>query len=388
MEEETLQWLEPDLIVALRRDIERHVEKLSKISQIVEEIASLREKVEIKEIPPPSDIDIYAVDSSYGSPPLELVGGVFTIIAYGYVGVVRGTSDKFVTGAIYFNDGREDDLSKRASLLEKRMASRLLAQKTRGEKKFDLLLLDGEVSIHPLPYNLATRQSRHEEINRVVDTMLKNAALSKTTIAAITKRVRSRYLSIIAGRCLPINDKIVATAILKPGEYMSIGRLRDILPKWAAIHYAECEGGQHRESIMKCVEGVSVSLAPRYEKLCKRLREFGVNFEAVLTSEEYPSLKHLGDVEVVYYKPLGHATAVRVEILDLGGVGVDKLVSYLASTTSHTGFPHILDAVDQYVRVTPELVEAVLTTLFANVPKNITYFMWPTNMQKRLAGRY
>lgn len=389
MEEEgTAYWLEPDLFVALRKDIERHAEKLSRISSLVEELLSLRRNVEIRQIPRPGNFDVYAVDSSYGSPPLELVGGVFTVIAYGYVGIVEGRQDRYVTGSLYFSDSRESDLSRRASILEKRLAAKLLEQKSRGEKKFDLLILDGEIAIHPLPYNLAAAGGLYEEVNKVVDEMLEKAALSRSTVLAITKRVRSRYLSVATGRCLPVNDKIAATAVLRPGEYMNVGRLKDIMPKWAYIHYADCKGDTYRDEIIMCARGADIRLKAKYEKLCKRLKEFGENFQSVLESAEYPHLRHLGDVEVVYYKPWGHATAVRVEILDLGGVGIDSVVSYLASTTSHTGYPHILDAVDQYVRVTPELVEAVLTALATRLPPSISYLTWPTNMQKRLAGRF
>jgi hypothetical protein len=387
---ETLDyWLEPDLIIALRHDVERHAEKISRLRKTLEELASLRNAVEVRQIGPPRSFDVYAVDSSYGSPPLELVGGVFTVIAYGYVGVSGGVQDKFLTGALYFADSREGDVSRYAALLEKRLAARLLADKLRGRKRLDLLILDGEIAIHPLPFNLAVRGGRLEEVNKVVDRLIGYAAKSGTSIVAVAKRVRSRYLSLLTGRCLPVNDKIAASALLRPGEYFSLGKLRDILPRWVFIHYADCEGGPEREAILKCYEGERVSLSPKGERLCRRLVEFGENFSAVLTTSTYPHLRLLGDVEVVYYMPPGHRTAVRVEILDTGGLGLGEIVSYLASTTSTvTGYPHILDAVDQYVRVSPDLVEAVLTALLSKTPESLTHLMWPTNMQKRLAGRY
>ncbi|MCU7786435.1 DNA double-strand break repair nuclease NurA [Pyrobaculum sp. 3827-6] len=387
---ETLDyWLEPDLVIALRHDVERHAEKILRLRKTLEELASLRSAVEVRQIGPPRSFDVYAVDSSYGSPPLELVGGVFTVVAYGYVGVSGGVQDRFLTGALYFADSREGDVSRYAALLEKRLAARLLAGKLRGEKRFDLLVLDGEVAIHPLPFNLAVRGGRLEEVNKAVDRLLSYAARSGASIVAVAKRVRSRYLSLLAGRCLPVNDKVAASAMLRPGEYFSLGKLRDLLPRWVSIHYADCEGGPEREAILKCYRGERVSLSPRGERLCRRLVEFGQNFNAVLTTSTYPHLRLLGDVEVVYYMPPGHRTAVRVEVLDTGGLGVGEIVSYLASTTSTvTGYPQILDAVDQYVRVSPDLVEAVLTALLSKTPESLTHLMWPTNMQKRLASRY
>ena len=387
---ETLDfWIEPDLMIAIRHEVEKHAEKIRHIHKVVQELVSLREKVRIMKIGAPRNFDVYAVDSSYGSPPLELVGGVFTVVAYGYVGLSGGLQDKFLTGALFFSDTKEADVSRFSALLEKRMATRLLEDKLRGKKKMDMIILDGEIAVHPLPFNLAVGGGKYEEANKVVNNLLRAAAASKTTIVAVAKRVRSRYLSVVAGRCLPVNDKITASAILKPGEYFSLGKLRDLLPRYAVIHYADCEGGSEKEAVLRCYRGESVKLSARGERLCRRLKEFDVNFAQVLNSSRYPHLKLLGDVEVVYYIPYGHKTAVRIELLDLGNLGVDAVLSYLASTASSvTGYPQILDAVDQYVRVSPDFVEAVLNALLSKTPGDLTHLLWPTNMQKRLAGRF
>jgi len=382
-------WLEPDLVIAIRHDVERHVERILRLRKVVEELTSLRGKVQIRQTSASRSLNIYAVDSSYGSPPLELVGGVFTVVAYGYVGLSNGMQDKFVTGALFFSDTREADVSRFSALLEKRMATRLLEAKLRGEKNIDLLVLDGEIALHPLPFNLAAGGGKYEEVNKIINNMLRAASASRTSIVGVAKRVRSRYLSTLAGRCLPVNDKITASTFLRPGEYFSLGKLRDLLPRYVAIHYADCEGGSEKESILRCYRGEPAKLSARGERLCRRLREFDLNFRQVLESSQYPYLRLLGDVEVVYYMPHGHKTAVRAEVLDLGNLSVDEIVSYLASTTSSvTGYPQVLDAVDQYVRVSPDFVEAVLTALLSKTPKPLTHLLWPTNMQKRLAGRF
>ena len=382
-------WLEPDLVIAIRHDVERHAERILRLRKVVEELTSLRGKVQIRQTSASRSLNIYAVDSSYGSPPLELVGGVFTVVAYGYVGLSNGMQDKFVTGALFFSDTREADVSRFSALLEKRMATRLLEAKLRGEKNIDLLVLDGEIALHPLPFNLAAGGGKYEEVNKIINNMLRAASASRTSIVGVAKRVRSRYLSTLAGRCLPVNDKITASTFLRPGEYFSLGKLRDLLPRYVAIHYADCEGGSEKESILRCYRGEPAKLSARGERLCRRLREFDLNFRQVLESSQYPYLRLLGDVEVVYYMPHGHKTAVRAEVLDLGNLSVDEIVSYLASTTSSvTGYPQVLDAVDQYVRVSPDFVEAVLTALLSKTPKPLTHLLWPTNMQKRLAGRF
>ena len=78
-------WLEPDLLVALRYDVEKYVEKMAKMERVLHELKSLRGSVDVNKIGPPKIYNAYAVDSSDASPPLELVGGVFTLVAYGYV---------------------------------------------------------------------------------------------------------------------------------------------------------------------------------------------------------------------------------------------------------------------------------------------------------------
>ncbi|MFN7105370.1 MAG: DNA double-strand break repair nuclease NurA [Pyrobaculum sp.] len=373
-------WIEPELMVALRRDIERQVEKMAKLGEVVKEVASLRAKLEIRQIAKTRGFDVYAVDSSF-APPLELVGGLFTIITYGYVGVSNGVQDKFITGALYFNDN--EDISRFSSLLEKRLATRLLDAKAGGQKQFDLLILDGEIAIHPLPYNLAAEGGKREAVNHVVDKMLKAAYISKATVVAITKRVRSRYLSVAAGRCLEINDKVATSYILRPGEYFSLGKLRELLPKWAKIHYLEC-GGVDREEVLRCYRDGAPPRDAKAERSCIRLKEFEENFSAILHSSRYPHLRHLGDMEVIYYMPHGHKTAVRIEVLDFGNYGIEDVVAYLASSTSPTtGYPQVLDAVDQYVRTSPELAEAILTAVVTRSPE-LALLMWPTNTQKRL----
>jgi len=382
-------WLEPDLLAALRHDMEKYVEKIAKLEHVAEELKALRRALEIRAISGGKQFSAYAVDSSYGSPPLELVGGVFTVVAYGYVGVVDGAQDRFLSGTLYFSDSREGDISRFASLLERRLAARLLETRARGKKNFDVLLLDGDIAIHPLPYNLAVRGGKYEEVNRVVDRMLAAAEAGRATVVGVAKRVRSRYLSVAAGRCLPVNDKVAASVVLSPGEYFSLGKLRDLLPKWAPIHYAECEGGAARDEVLRCYRGEAPARGEKAERLCRRLREFYENFNRVLTNSAYPHLRLLGDVEVVYYRPPGSRTAVRAEVLDLGNLGLENVVGYLASTASTvTGYPQLLDSVDQYVRVSPELVEAVLTSLMLKAPGELAFTLWPTNPQKRLAGRF
>ncbi|MEL9990542.1 MAG: DNA double-strand break repair nuclease NurA [Thermoproteus sp.] len=376
-------WLEPELLSAIRYDVEVNAKRLERLRGLAERIASIREKAEIKRLSGPSrELYIYAIDSSYGSPPLELIGGVFTVIAYGYVGRTKQGVDKFLGGALYFEDREEQDISRHTALLERRLAARLLRRKARGEKALDVLLIDGELAVHPLPFNLAVAGGRYEEVNRVVDSMLAEAEATKTTLVGLAKRVRSRYLSVLYGGCLPVNDRAAASLVLRPGEYMVLGRLKDLLPEWAKIHYAECEGGPLKDEIIACAKDGVQPKSSKSARLCERLKEFHKNFESVLTSDRYPHLKLLGETAVAYYMPPGSQTAVRVEVLGLGP-DVEETISFLAASSSTvTGYPQILDEVDRYVRVSPELVESVLMMLIRRAPREVAGMLLPNNLQK------
>ena len=376
-------WLEPDLLNAVRFDVEKNAEKLARLSELARRISAIREKVDVKPLRrPEGEHLVYAIDSSYGSPPLELIGGVFTVVAYGYVGRTRQGVDKFLGGALYFEDRDEQDVSRFAALLERRLAARLLRKKAKGVKEFDMLLLDGEIALHPLPFNLAVPGGKYEEVNKVVDSVLAAAESAGVTLVGLAKRVRSRYLSVLYGGCLPVNDRAAASLALKPGEYMILGKLKDVLPRWAEIHYAECEGGRLKDEVLACAKGGHMPSSAKAAKLCSRIREFGENFAAVLSSEAYPHLRLLGETMVAYYMPPGAQTAVRVEILALGP-DVEETISFLAATSSPvTGYPQILDEVDRYVRVTPEFVDAVLMMLIRKAPQEMASMLLPNNLQK------
>lgn len=376
-------WLEPDLLNAVKFDVEKNAERLARLSELAKRIAAIRERADVRPLRRPEEEHyVYAIDSSYGSPPLELIGGVFTVVAYGYVGRSRQGVDKHLAGALYFEDKDEQDVSRFAALLERRLAARLLRKKAKGEKDFDVLVLDGELAVHPLPYNLAAFGGKYEEVNKVVDSMLAAAEAAGVTLVGLAKRVRSRYLSVLYEGCLPVNDRAAASLALKPGEYAVLGKLKDVLPRWAEIHYAECEGGRLKDEVLECAKGGRAPSVAKAARLCERIREFGRNFSAVLSSDKYPHLRLLGDVTIAYYMPQGARIAVRVEVLDKGP-SVEETISFLAATSSTiTGYPQILDEVDRYVRVSPELVDAALMMLIRKAPKEMAEMLLPNNLQK------
>ncbi len=59
------------------------------------------------------------------------------------------------------------------------------------------------------------------------------------SLVGIVKRARSKYLSYILGRETPANDKLLASVILKNGEYVSLGKFGDFLPNYLKIAHKD-----------------------------------------------------------------------------------------------------------------------------------------------------
>ncbi|WP_069806877.1 DNA double-strand break repair nuclease NurA [Vulcanisaeta thermophila] len=349
-------WLEPPVLLALqsgvRELIERGVDKEA-ASLAVE----LRDKLGgmIREVgPSPKPLNAYAIDSSYPTPPLELIGGVLTVLSYGYVGYLNGSYDRYVTGELFFEDVGEFEraITRRAQLRERELGVRLLRERSRG-KAIDLIILDGEITIHPLPYNLPIEGGLLAPVGKVINEFLALAQSTGVPIVGVVKRVRSRLLSVFTGKCLPVNDKLMMSLILKPGEYVVLGRHGDLLPRWLEINYNDCELRKH------CRGGD----CPEVRALMRRRLEEGLeNLGRVFTGDDgrLRGISLVKDITTVFYRPRNGAPAVKLEVLNPGGaLGIEDLVSYLESQTTDTGYPFLLDRVDEYVRLNPSILDYV-----------------------------
>jgi len=368
-------WLEPPLLIALQSDVAEFLEELNK-GETMSAVAELRNRLTKAKIPTMSHpLNIYAIDSSYPSPPLELVGGVLTVLSYGYVGYVNGVFDKYINGELILEDSSdfEKSISRRAQVRERELAIRLLVNKQRGKVPLDLLVIDGEIPMHPLPYNLPAEGGVLNHVGRVLDELLAMARRTRTTLVGIVKRVRSRYLSVVLGRCLPMNDKLAMSLALDGGEYYVLGTYGDVLPRWLEINYNDCE--LRRRCRGECPEVKS--------RMRERLEEGLKNLEKVLNSTQYPGLSELRNVKIAYYRPRNGASAVKIEVLE-GNVGLEDTIAYLESQTTDTGYPFLLDRVDEYVRVDPRMLDYVRTLMIRNSGVNdvVMRMLEFTNPQK------
>lgn len=350
-------WIEPPLLNAIYEDSRAIAGRLD-LTAFISDVKALRDSLSSAIRPiqqKPGQYFTYAIDSSFPQTPLELVGGVLTVVSYGYVGQAGGVTDKYVTGTVIFEDSSE--VSKSIELFskvkERELAIRLLRDKKRGRRVIDMIILDGEIYIHPLPYNLPSKESSRKRIEEVVDRMIALAEDTQTTLVGVVKRVRSRYLSIFLNRCLEVNDKLAMSLVLRRGEYANVGSFREILPRWIRVNYMDCE----------VKKGMGRDEAER------RLNEGLQNLERVFTGDggRLRGVSRIGDLNVLFYKAQNSSIATKVEVLDFAKIGHDKIVSYLASQTTSTGYPYLLDLVDVYVRVNPMILDYVRTLLLKNV---------------------
>jgi len=347
-------WIDPPLLNALFEGARGIAGKLN-LTSVMSEVNELRSRVSdrINTIPNVSGgrYFTYAIDSSFPPSPLELVGGVLTVVAYGYVGQVGGRTDRYVTGDVLYEDS--SDLNKSIEVLskirEREMAARLLRDKLKGRRSMDMIILDGEIYVHPLPYNLPAHEGVRRRVEDVLEVMLNLAERTRTTIVGVVKRVRSRYLSIYVNHCLSVNDKLIASLLLNKGEYIDLGNYGEILPKWIQVNYMDCE----------VKRGMSKDEAER------RLNEGLENLKRVFNGDggRLRGIPKVADTRLVFYKAPVTAVATKLEILDLGGLGIPNIVGYLSSQTTNTGYPYLLDLVDTYVRVDSRLLDYVKTLL-------------------------
>ena len=348
-------WLDPELLEAVVADIRRLADERSglvkRIVAMVEEVRAVLRPAKIPRYAP--SWPVYAVDGSHTS--LELVGGVLTVYSYGYA---SNTGDRRVSGGVVMEDVEERRVEWLVELLVRKLAARLVE---RREPR--VVLIDGEMGVHPLPYNLAVKGGAYERANTVMNRLLDAVGRRGAALIGVVKRVRSKLTSAVLGKCLGINDRAVATIALRPGEYAVLGRLEDLAERWAVASYGLCARGG--EEAVRCYLHGTRPRTARGARLCVRIREAVRNMQSVFDSADYPALRLFRDMLIVLYRPSIGAPAVKAEII---GLDAADAVAYLDATTSPTtGLPQLLDAVDRLVAIPRALPLYTLNMLVRSV---------------------
>jgi len=352
---------------------DRIARRVMELRELFEKEPGVRERLEAlargglgAEPPPPGA----AVDSTFPiDGGLSLVGGHLVVVVAGYVGFGGacggGVRCSEAYARAWFVDTEEAlrQVPLRAKLLEKAVTRRLLEGMEAARPR--LILLDGEVVPYQLLFKSSGAVARSRVLSRLDEAtarVLEEARERRVTLVGVVKRSYSRILSAVAGRRLPLNDKALMSLLLGPGEYAAAGRFRDLLPRYAEMLAAE--------------KGRSPA---RYRMVVEeRLRERPM----------------YGDVLVAFYRPtrpVRGGYAVRVEVLDYGGLGVERVLSVLNGLTNPaTGLPYPVDLVDEYTRIEARVLEllrrrvvAHLASLLGPAARGALSVLAHTNPEKR-----
>ncbi len=339
-------WISPPVLYSVIRTVDRLSHYLSARSvQVLSVVERIRDRVEIEEIRTDvrSDLVTVAIDSTYTIPYLELIGGNLAIVAAGFVRypALKKGINSYATATIVLDDevqNFENYVSKIAQYMERKVLHKLLRKLERGYR-FDLVAIDGSILPAPLPFALPSgiKGRSESKVGKVLSKsfllmkeIIKLARKHNVAIVGIIKRVRTRFFSVILGEKAPVNDKVIASLILKPSTYLVLGKLGNIVREY-----------------VKYVRGLS-------------LRE---------VDEVRDVLPEVNDIDIVFYRSSRslYMQSTKVEVLNFSNIDLRDIISYLCIHTTHTGVPHFMDMVDTYIRCESRVLPHVQQILESKV---------------------
>lgn len=362
----------------INRDLEL---TLSKVTLRRDEVRS-RLGVRRFEGSPSRFLSVLAVDSTWSIPHLELVMGSVAVIVAGYVIVApRGLGScglSFVSLRVSSGDleGRfTTSLELSAKVKEYVTALRQLG------KDVDLVMLDGPLyhSMIPEFYTPSRVSDVLWEARRVSGLKLASLAsralldlLGKADnlnvpVVGVVKRVSSRLLlhkvsdiREVAEILARYNDKLLASLILEPGEYIVLDSFLESFRRYLELQESKARFQRLLRLISYCLEAPRETLEGR---LCN----------------------YMDRTAVVFYKHRGLTVTPQATRLDVYPASrVDDVVAYAMESTTENSVPAPIDYVDRYVRVESstirrlhQLLRAQAKTLEAYIAQGVT------NPQKR-----
>ncbi|AEM38765.1 NurA domain protein [Pyrolobus fumarii 1A] len=333
------------VIVELLRSVPRHAERLAErvveLRKLLDSCGPLRSKlvegiarISSESYVPKAGV---AIDSTF--PPeggIDMVVGSLIGVVAGYLAYQGNVVEPRV--GVYARLSiveKQDEAPKVAAELSKMLERLVVLKKLLPKLPEDsVILIDGEV----VPYTLLfTRISRplKAKLDDVVSSMLREAESKRIMIVGVVKRSYTFLFSVYSRMCgverLPLNDKTLASIVLQPGEYITLGSFDELLPDYARI---------------------AARRAP--EKAAK------------IVAERLSQRPEYSRIIVAFYKPSGVPRswqAVKVEVYApwlARREAVEKAVSHLNTlTSSTTGLPYPIDMIDEYVRLEARALEVV-----------------------------
>ncbi len=304
---------------------------------------------------------LLALDTGFTSPPLELTGGRLIVIIRSHIfqncrlHSSYNKSDK--VGFIKFTDKTEFIATPLSKIYEREFIRNVLKDKVNGKIDVDVIVLDGEL-FPRTPPGYRARSTRgdsvimrmYDKIVHLTDEILELADKTDTALIGIVKRSYGRDIMIrLMEKSLTINDKALATFILEPMEWISLGTYGDI--SRSLKEYMN----KYRDVIPK--------------RQLRSLRERQYWIEAVIEK----SVQAI-NIRVGLYKasnPTFFSIATKIEFWSSNYLFDERLISYISSITGINGVPHPIDLVDAMSIVKPDLLHIIQQQLFSELVKSI-----------------
>ncbi|MEM4717463.1 MAG: DNA double-strand break repair nuclease NurA [Desulfurococcaceae archaeon] len=331
------------------------------VDQVIENTSRYREIEElrktlgpyIKKIHGSIETCSYAVDSSYSVPPIEIAGGYIGIVQVSeIIAGPRCNSSPIVKAYVEYHPVR-DITGIKARLYEREHLIQALLKKKNNEAYFDLALVDGEILYRGGLDNEVIGVEERDIVNQTVNKTkitLQIASETNTPVIGVLKRSYSRDITVLHGHIgLNINDRLLMTMILEPGQYYVQGTYKEIYEKYRAIL-------GERDQYGELSQEATWRIRSRF------------NWIEKLVITYFPEYKD--KILVVYYKPFTPpgALAVKLEVYPTRSWDIEKIIKAVASQTGSTGFPMIIDYVDtlSYISVdVKRLVYSLLKSLIS-----------------------
>ncbi len=376
--------LSPELTQALYRLAKKAVAKLEEA--VVNPIAMHRSEVKrvlnasrISDVQKHDFASVLAVDSTWSSPPLELVWGCMTVIVVGYVVATPEHGFHGISGVALglFPEGASSrSVELRSKVLEYSTAIRALE---RYEGIVEAVLIDGPLlpgfqsrfCYTPAESSDVVRESRSVRgprlasySSRALIDLARECRSRGVPLVGVVKRVGSRFLAPIlrekgledVAKAVELsNDKALMSLVLEPGEYVVLGSLLDIVRK-----YLEYVG--RSKALRALDEACSGEASEVAKELCEVLK----------------------DTSVVFYRAPRdsvHPQATRLDVYP--STEVDRVLRFAMVESSQNSVPIPIDLVDRFVRLESVSIKRFHEMLMAHAEKFETLSLLGfTNPQK------
>ncbi|MEM0027321.1 MAG: DNA double-strand break repair nuclease NurA [Ignisphaera sp.] len=351
----------PELTTALVEAAKDIVSKVyaSYAKPALENRDKIRRFLEIRRFPGSAEQGgriVVAVDSTWSKPTLEVVSGVFGVIVSGYVVVgpsgtssyeicrvssIVGNSEKYVNTAIEVY----------AKTLEYDTALKALDKHSYA----DMVMLDGSLyfSTRPSFFNPAKHVDEScleniKEIDELISIgsskllrLFKKASDLGIPVVGVVKRVSSRFIASyieeldneLARLLRRLNDKVILSYVLEPGEFTVISSYLDIFKKHLNIMKRSSKASKQKriQAILDVLETCSSGKAvDELKNLCDVMRE----------------------TAIVFYKPVSdmvYPQAIRLDVYPRSRI--EEVIEYVTHNTSQNAVPIPIDYADRFIRL-------------------------------------